>query len=116
MPGQIGADMKKVLAVLALVALATPAYADYVRAKPGNDAAKAEAYCNMVARGSRQGFFAFGNPDFVAGAAIGNGLGNIIRQARTKQDCMTMLGYEWKKSGKKPRSTVGGTPSHRQKP
>ena len=107
--------MKQVFAVLALMVIAYPAKAEYVRAKP-NDVAQAEAYCNMVARGSRQGYIAFGNPDFVAGAAIGNGLGNIIRQARTKQDCMTMLGFEWKKSGKKPRSAVGGPPSHRQKP
>lgn len=107
--------MRNILAVLALVVLSSPANAEYVRAKP-NDVAQAEAYCNMVARGSRRGFIAFGNPDFVGGYALGAGIGNMIRQARTKQDCMTMLGFEWKKSGKKTRSAVGGTPANRQEP
>ena len=89
-----------------------PSSAEYVRAKP-NDAAQAEAYFNMVARGSRRGFFAMGNPNFVGGYALGAGIGNMIRQARTKQDCMTMLGYEWAKpkSAAKNKSRTGANSS-----
>jgi hypothetical protein len=105
--------MKKLVFACAFLAVASSeAWAEYVKARPGNEAAQAEAYCNMVARGSRQGFFAMGSQEFVAGAAIGNGIGNIIRQARTKQDCMTMMGYEWVK----PKRNVQGVGKNAAKP
>ena len=96
-----------VLSVTCLaVLIATPSHAEYVRAKP-NAAAQAEAYCNMMARGSRTGVFAMGSPNFVGGAMLGAGIGNMIRQSRTKQDCMTMLGYEWKKPAGKAKASAG---------
>ncbi len=93
---------KIIWAAIFLVALSSVARAEYVKAKPGNEQAKAEAYCNMVARGSRQGFIAFGSSAYVAGAAIGNEIDNMIRQSMTKKDCMRYMGYEWVKKKGKP--------------
>lgn len=98
--------MKLLLALPVILLVSAEARAEYVRAKP-NGAAEAEAYCNMVSRGARQGFFAFGSQEFVAGAAIGNGLGNLIRQSMVKKDCMRMMGYEWKKPQKAKKSRPG---------
>lgn len=98
---------KRVVTILALIVTSTAAQAEYVKAKPGNDAARAEAYCNMVARGQQRGFMAFGNQDFVAGAAIGNGIGNLIRASLAKKDCMVMQGYEWVKPKGARKQPVG---------
>jgi len=87
-----------------LVIFSSGASAEYVRTKPGNEAAQAEAYCNMVARGGDRGYFAFGDPDSVAFANGMASLGNAIRRSRAKQDCMTMMGYEWVK----PKRNVQG--------
>lgn len=87
-----------------LVISSSGASAEYVRARPGNEAAQAEAYCNMVARGGDRGYFAFGDPDSVAFANGMASLGNAIRRSRAKQDCMTMMGYEWVK----PKRNVQG--------
>lgn len=115
--------MKNLLGACALVVIAgSEASAEYVRAQPGNDAAQAEAYCNMVARGGDRGYFAFGNPDSVAFANGMASLGNAIRRSRTKQDCMTMLGYEWRKpqravtSGGSATTTKSGNPSKKKVP
>ena len=70
-----------------MIATVAAANAEYVRAKPGNEAAKAEAYCNMVASGAQQGYFAFGNANYVAGAALGNAIGNMIRISEAKKNC-----------------------------
>ena len=108
--------MRKVMiCIMMLAASGTAAHADYQKAKPGNDVARAEAYCNMVARGQHRGFIAFGSSEFVGGAAFGNGIGNLIRASMAKNDCMTMLGYEWKKSSKASNAAVGSTPEHRRK-
>lgn len=115
--------MRTLLCACALFAIASSeASAEYVRAQPGNDAAQAEAYCNMVARGGDRGYFAFGNPDSVALASGVASLGNAIRRSRTKQDCMTMLGYEWRKpqravtSGGNATTTKSGNPSKKKRP
>jgi hypothetical protein len=52
-----------------------------------------KAQCENFADGSQRGFFAFGNQSYVAGTAIGAGLGNLIRHARSYDQCMTAAGY-----------------------
>lgn len=104
--------MRKLFGACALLAIASSeASAEYVKAAPGNEAAQAEAYCNMVARGGDRGHFAFGDPDSVAFANGMASLGNAIRRSRTKQDCMTMLGYEWRKPQKAVSSGGNNTTS-----
>ncbi len=110
------ASLHCIVTLMAALCMGTDAHAEYVRAKPGNGAAEAEAYCNMVARSSRGGFFAAGNPNFVAGAALGYGIGSIIQQAQAKKDCMRMQGYEWKGKPKTAGGNVSRSKSDRQKP
>ncbi|MFZ0600841.1 MAG: hypothetical protein WAN05_05635 [Roseiarcus sp.] len=54
---------------------------------------RTKALCENFADGSQRGFFAFGNQSYVAGAAIGAGIGNLIRHARSYDQCMTAAGY-----------------------
>ena len=105
--------MRKLLCAFVVVAAScSGASAEYVKARPGNEAAQAEAYCNMVARGGDRGYFAFGDPDSVAFANGMASLGNAIRRSRAKQDCMTMMGYEWRK----PKKNVQGAGKTTVKP
>jgi hypothetical protein len=85
------------LAVLALIALPGIANAEYVKGPAVSAAAKAEAYCNMVASGAQRGYFAMGSSSYVAGAALGNAIGNMIAISEAKRNCMTMQGYTWVK-------------------
>lgn len=54
---------------------------------------RTKALCENFADGSQRGFFAFGTQSYVAGAAIGAGIGNLIRHARSYDLCMTAAGY-----------------------
>ena len=51
------------------------------------------ARCQMVARGAASGFAAMGSESFVAGAAIGNSIGNAVRQNQTYNNCMLSAGW-----------------------
>lgn len=53
------------------------------------DAAK----CRYLARHGGASFAAVGDPNFVAGAAVGSAIGNGIRAANDYNDCMEMQGY-----------------------
>ncbi len=55
----------------------------------------ADAQYNLMAMGAQQGSFAMGSASFVAGAAIGSAIGNAIRTAYVKKQCMTMEGWKW---------------------
>jgi hypothetical protein len=96
-------------AAISLTLVTGAAHAEYVKATPGNEIAKAEAYCNMVASGAERGYFAFGNANYVAGAAFGSAIGNMIRVSQAKKNCMIMQGYEWKKPARAKRVVGAGT-------
>jgi hypothetical protein len=51
------------------------------------------AQCRMMARHGGTGFAAAGSPEFVAGAAVGNGVGNAVRAGADFNDCMLAAGY-----------------------
>ena len=53
-----------------------------------------KAQCSMMARHGGTGFFAAGNPNFVAGAALGHGIGNAVRGQQDFNDCMLMSGWK----------------------
>lgn len=55
----------------------------------------AEAQCRIGAMGMQQGVIAWGSPGYVAGAQLGNAIGNAIRTEQFMKDCMTIKG--WKK-------------------
>jgi hypothetical protein len=54
----------------------------------------AKAKCSLFARGNAPGFYAEGNPKFVAGAAIGYGIGNAVRTQNDFNDCMLANGWK----------------------
>lgn len=53
----------------------------------------AVARCEIMSNSVNQGYFAVGSPDFVAGAALGNALGNAMNRDRFIKQCMTFSGY-----------------------
>ncbi|PDQ20771.1 hypothetical protein CN311_12205 [Mesorhizobium sanjuanii] len=54
----------------------------------------ANAQCNIGAMGVDRGMVAWGTPSYVAGAQLGNAIGNAIRQAEFKKNCMIMQGWK----------------------
>ena len=54
---------------------------------------EAKGNCSLMAQGSERGFYARGTQDFVAGAALGNAIGNAIREQATFNNCMSANGW-----------------------
>lgn len=52
------------------------------------------AQCRMIARHGGSGFYASGSPSFVAGAAIGDAIGNAVQANADFNDCMAANGWE----------------------
>lgn len=52
------------------------------------------ALCRIVARHGGSGFYAVGSASYVAGAAIGNAIGNAVRANADFNDCMAANGWE----------------------
>jgi hypothetical protein len=67
----------------------------------------AKAYCSLHAGSAERGFIAFGSPSYVAGAQLGNALGNAIRTEQFMQKCMVLQG--WKR--KSTRQVKAPTPT-----
>jgi hypothetical protein len=61
-----------------------------------------QARCQMLSGSVDQGYLAYGSTSYVAGAAIGNALGNAIREDQFIQQCMTMSG--WRRVPLQPQS------------
>lgn len=75
----------------------------WVQFQPGDVLEVADAKCKLYAQSQQQGLYAQGNASFVAGAQIGNAIGNAIRMQQAYTLCMTIAG--WKQvpvRGKKP--------------
>ena len=49
--------------------------------------------CKLMGMGSHEGFLAFGSPAFVGGAALGNAIGNAVRQQNVYNACMEASGF-----------------------
>lgn len=54
---------------------------------------QASGQCKLAALGSEQGYAAIGRPAFVAGAALGNAIGNAVRVNATYNACMEAQGF-----------------------
>jgi hypothetical protein len=52
------------------------------------------AQCSLMARHGGSGFYAAGNPNFVAGAAVGHAIGEGIRTQQDFNDCMMASGWK----------------------
>jgi hypothetical protein len=58
-----------------------------------SDFEPAKARCSLMARHSGGGFAAAGNANFVAGAALGNAIGESVRTQQDFNDCMSAGGW-----------------------
>jgi hypothetical protein len=54
----------------------------------------AQAQCQMMSGSVQQGMVAWGNANYVAGAQLGNAIGNAIRVDQFMQQCMTLQGWK----------------------
>ncbi|AGB71049.1 MULTISPECIES: hypothetical protein [Rhizobium] len=52
-----------------------------------------QAQCQMLSSSTQQGVVAWGSTSYVAGAQLGNAIGNAIRADQFVQQCMTMNGW-----------------------
>lgn len=76
-----------------LVALSGCQSFQYEKMGPGPPLEYADAQCQIGAMSVEQGMIAYGTPSYVAGAQLGNAIGNSIRQAQFMKNCMTMQGW-----------------------
>lgn len=60
----------------------------------GGQLERDKAECRMLAATQQQGYFAFGTPAYVAGAALGNAIANGIRQEQFFDNCMVAKGWK----------------------
>ncbi|MGX5803365.1 hypothetical protein ACWGS9_19215 [Bradyrhizobium sp. Arg314] len=67
---------------------------DYVQIGYGPSFDVAHAQCDMQKRSVDQGYIAIGSPGFVAGAGIGNALGNAINEDEYMRNCLIMSGWK----------------------
>lgn len=95
--------MRKVLFLLFVVALAgcqSSANMTWTRIGNGPPLEYAEAQCNIAAMGTEQQIVAWGSPGYVAGAQLGNAIGNEMRRIEFMKNCMVLQG--WKQVPKAP--------------
>lgn len=85
-----------VVTVLVLALEAQPSFADskWVQIGGGPSLTYAKAYCDNASMGVGRGVMAWGSPGYVAGAELGNAIGNAILQNRFFTNCMTMQGWQ----------------------
>ncbi|CAN7332841.1 hypothetical protein [Rhizobium sp. LjRoot254] len=61
---------------------------------PGDVLEIADAKCRMQSNSVAQGMYAQGSPGFVAGAQLGNAIGNAIAMEQFYKQCMTISGWK----------------------
>ncbi len=96
-------------AVVVLAACQSSANMQWTQIGPGPTLQYAEAQCNIGAMGVERGVIAWGSPSYVAGAQIGNAIGNAIRQAEFKKNCMVMQGWKQVPVGNVPTVNAAKT-------
>jgi hypothetical protein len=86
---------------LLLVGCESTANTHWERIGSGPTLEYADAQCRILATGTQQSMIAWGSPGYVAGAQLGNAIGNAIREAEFMKNCMTMQG--WKRAPNGPQ-------------
>ena len=82
------------LAMLGLAGCETAGPKAYVNLGYGAPLEYSEAQCEIGAMGVEQGVFAMGSPGYVLGAQLGNAIGNEIRKAQFRKQCMILNGWK----------------------
>lgn len=67
---------------------------DYVQIGYGPSFDVAHAQCEMQKGSADQGYIAIGSPGFVAGAGIGNALGNLALEDQYMKNCLIINGWK----------------------
>ncbi|MET3594659.1 hypothetical protein ABID26_004067 [Mesorhizobium shonense] len=81
-------------ATAALCGCQTGNQADYVQIGYGPSFDVAHAQCEMQKGSVDQGYIAIGSPGLVAGAGIGNALGNAIAEDQYMKNCLIINGWK----------------------
>ncbi|MBZ9974037.1 hypothetical protein [Mesorhizobium sp. BR-1-1-10] len=79
-------------AVAALSGCQTSNQSDYMQIGYGPSFDVAHAQCEMQKGSADQGYIAIGSPGFVAGAGIGNALGNLAAEDQYMKNCLIING------------------------
>lgn len=94
---------KTLMALAAIVPLCgcqTSNQADYMQIGYGPSFDVAHAQCEMRKGSVDQGYIAIGSPGFVAGAGLGNALGNAIAEDQYMKNCLIISGWKRAPHGK----------------
>lgn len=81
-------------AILSACQTANQGKMQWVQFQPGDVLEVADAKCKLYAQGQQQGLYAQGSASFVAGAQLGNAIGNAIRVQQAYNLCMTIAGWK----------------------
>lgn len=100
---------KYVMLGLAAVLCGCQSNVVYQRIGYGPEQPVAQAQCEIMAMGTEQGMWAWGSPEYVLGAEIGNAIANEARKQQFMKNCMIIKGWgQVPKAGKS--YTVNGLP------
>ncbi|TPK83414.1 hypothetical protein FJ936_20990 [Mesorhizobium sp. B2-4-13] len=92
-----GMNRRSLMALGATVLLCgcqTSNQADYMQIGYGPSFEVAHAQCEMQKRSADQGYLAIGSPAFVAGAGLGNALGNAVAEDQYMKNCLILNGWK----------------------
>ncbi|MER8584610.1 hypothetical protein NKH19_05035 [Mesorhizobium sp. M1338] len=101
-------------AIVLLGGCQTSNQADYMQIGYGPSFEVAHAQCEMRKGSVDQGYLAIGSPAFVAGAGLGNALGNAIAEDQYMKNCLIISGWKRAPQGKasaavaNPATPAGG--------
>ncbi|TIN40403.1 MAG: hypothetical protein E5Y10_09285 [Mesorhizobium sp.] len=93
-------------AIMLLCGCQTSNQADYMQIGYGPSFEVAHAQCELQKRSVDQGYIAIGSPAFVAGAGLGNALGNAIAQDQFMKNCLIISGWKRAPHGQQPAATT----------
>jgi hypothetical protein len=88
--------MKTAILFSLIFVLCACAQNKWAPAGPNTSAADFEptkAKCSYISRHGGTSFIAAGDPNFVAGAALGNSITNAVNEVQDFNDCMVMNGW-----------------------
>jgi hypothetical protein len=108
----LGMRRKSLMALATITQLCgcqTSNQADYMQIGYGPSFEVAHAQCEMRKGSVDQGYLAIGSPAFVAGAGLGNALGNAIAEDQYMKNCLIISGWKRAPHGKAPAAVAAAT-------
>ncbi|TPK92599.1 hypothetical protein [Mesorhizobium sp. B2-4-17] len=81
-------------AIATLCGCQTSNQSDYMQIGYGPSFDVAHAQCELQKGSADQGYIAIGSPGFVAGAGIGNALGNLAAEDQYMKNCLILSGWK----------------------